>query len=95
MKKTFHFAHLVSTSFLMFGILACTAFSHVAWCAKAKLSTAPIHLSCDSLHNPLGIDVTNPRLSWQMPAVKRGIHQTAYEILVTTMPELPAGTIPA
>ena len=51
-------------------------------CAK------PVHLRCELLENPLGIDATTPRLSWQSDNVERDWHQTAYEILVATRPEL-------
>jgi len=41
-------------------------------------------LRCEQLVDPLGIDVTQPRLSWQLAAAKRGTAQTAYEILVAS-----------
>lgn len=52
-------------------------------------------LSCEHLDNPLGIDVTQPRLSWQMDdrdqkSVARGLKQTAYQVLVASTPELLA-----
>jgi alpha-L-rhamnosidase len=39
-------------------------------------------LRCEYKQHPLGIDVTNPRLSWQVQAQQRGARQTAYQILV-------------
>jgi alpha-L-rhamnosidase len=39
------------------------------------------HLTCEYRTNPLGIDVLQPRLSWQMQSERRGAHQTAYQIL--------------
>jgi alpha-L-rhamnosidase len=33
--------------------------------------------------NPLGIDISNPRLSWELQSEERGTFQTAYEILVS------------
>ena len=42
----------------------------------------PIKLQCERLVNPLGIDVTNPRLSWQLNDPRMGAKQTAYQIIV-------------
>jgi len=61
---------------------------------SAALSTAPFELSCNSLRNPLGIDGVHPRLSWRMPALARGVRQTAYRIQVSTKPQLPVGAAP-
>ena len=47
-------------------------------------------LRCEYLENPLGIDASNPRLSWNLatsdPAA-RGIAQTAYQVLVASSAE--------
>jgi alpha-L-rhamnosidase len=43
---------------------------------------APRNLRCEYLTNPLGIDQTTPRLSWQMADSRRGAVQRAYQILV-------------
>jgi len=39
-------------------------------------------LRCEYRSNPLGIDVSNPRLSWILESEERGVTQTAYRILV-------------
>ncbi|NML63846.1 family 78 glycoside hydrolase catalytic domain [Hymenobacter sp. RP-2-7] len=41
-------------------------------------------LRCENLTNPLGLDVTQPRFSWQLraPQNRRGVRQTAYELRV-------------
>jgi alpha-L-rhamnosidase len=46
-------------------------------------------LRCEYAVNPLGIDVPQPRLSWQLnaPEGRRGTAQRAYRILVATSPE--------
>ena len=49
----------------------------------------PINLRCEHLENPLGIDIRNPRLSWQLKALdpnQRGQKQLAYQILVASDP---------
>lgn len=44
-------------------------------------------LRCELLNNPIGIDQTNPRLSWQIQSDVRNTVQTAYHILVASSPE--------
>jgi len=41
-------------------------------------------LRCEYLVNPLGIDVTRPRLSWRLESGQRGQKQSAYRILVAS-----------
>jgi len=41
-------------------------------------------LRCEHLQNPQGIDVTRPRLSWQLAANERNVTQGAYQILVAS-----------
>ncbi|WP_462409541.1 family 78 glycoside hydrolase catalytic domain [Neobacillus sp. Marseille-QA0830] len=41
-------------------------------------------LTCEYKNNPLGIDITRPRISWKMESDRRGTMQTAYHIQVTT-----------
>lgn len=45
------------------------------------------NLKCEMLTNPLGIDVTQPRLSWEMVSKKRNVEQKAYQILVASSAE--------
>ncbi len=46
------------------------------------MSTTTIsHLTCEYRANPLGIDVLQPRLSWQLQSNERGTRQIAYQIL--------------
>jgi alpha-L-rhamnosidase len=54
--------------------------------ASAAFAT-PVHLRCEYLENPLGIDQVAPRLSWQSDSVDRNWEQTAYEILVASDPD--------
>lgn len=54
----------------------------------AAFATNISHLCCEYLENPLGIDVTQPRLSWVLESAQRGERQTVYEILVASSPEL-------
>jgi alpha-L-rhamnosidase len=53
---------------------------------------AAIHLRCEYLVNPLGIDERSPRLSWMIESERRGAKQTAYRLRVAGLPEkLAAG----
>ena len=44
-------------------------------------------LTCEYLENPSGIDVLNPRLSWQLKSDQRGQKQTVYRVLVASSRE--------
>ncbi len=44
----------------------------------------PVSLMCEYLIDPLGIDVTTPRLTWRIDDKRMGAKQTAYEICVST-----------
>jgi alpha-L-rhamnosidase len=46
----------------------------------------PNSLICEYFANPIGLDVRQPRLSWQVGAEQRGARQTAYQILVGKNP---------
>jgi alpha-L-rhamnosidase len=46
--------------------------------------TGIANLLCEYRTNPLGIDVTTPRLSWQMQSDRRGARQTAYRIFAAS-----------
>src|SRR5687768_949717 len=46
-----------------------------------------VHLLCEYRSNPLGIDVTAPRFSWQMQTTQAGARQTAYRILAASDPK--------
>ena len=45
------------------------------------------YLRCEYRFDPLGIDITEPRLSWEMRDVRRGAKQTAYQVLVASTAE--------
>lgn len=47
-------------------------------------SATPVHLRCEYLENPLGIDAATPHLSWQSDSTERNWRQSAYEVLVAT-----------
>jgi alpha-L-rhamnosidase len=55
----------------------------------------PERLRCEYLVDPLGIDVTKPRLSWELRATDenaRGLRQSAYQVQVASSPKLLAAS---
>ncbi len=54
----------------------------------ATASAIPIHLRCEYLQNPLGIDAAAPHLSWQSDSTQRNWKQAAYQILVSSSSDL-------
>ncbi len=47
-------------------------------------SVLPVHLRCEYLTDPLGIDEPQPRLSWTLESVRRNVRQSAYQIRVSS-----------
>ncbi len=45
-------------------------------------------LRCENLKNPLGVDSSEPRLSWKIASTKNGTEQVAFQILVASNPRL-------
>ena len=54
-----------------------------SFCNYGQAKIQPTKLTCEYLENPLGIDVTKPRLSWNFTSNERNQSQMAYEILVS------------
>ncbi|PAY19170.1 alfa-L-rhamnosidase [Rhodopirellula sp. SM50] len=53
----------------------------------------PVQLRCEYVENPVGIDITKPRLSWQIASSERGQAQSAYRVIVASTAENLAGNI--
>jgi alpha-L-rhamnosidase len=64
-------------------------FLAVAFSVALSLTAvaAPVHLRCEYLVNPLGIDASSPHLSWQSDNTERNWKQSDYQILVASAPE--------
>ena len=58
-------------------------------CESSKTIAPPevINLRTEYVQNPIGMDVSAPRLSWQMKKEGRGARQTAYRVLAATNKE--------
>jgi alpha-L-rhamnosidase len=48
----------------------------------AEAQTTVTNLLTENLHNPLGLDAAQPRLSWQLQSPRRNTRQQAYEVVV-------------
>lgn len=44
----------------------------------------PVHLRCEHMVRPLGLDARTPRLSWRYQTDRNGAKQSAYRIMVST-----------
>jgi alpha-L-rhamnosidase len=66
------------TTVVLASALMLAAVPAPAIAAKVTLTD----LKCEYKVNPIGIDVLQPRLSWQFDAAERGVAQTAYQIRV-------------
>ena len=66
-----------------------SSFGIVSLCVLSAMlaQAAPVKLRCDYRDNPLGIDNTTPRFSWQSDNTERNWHQSAYQILVGSSAE--------
>jgi alpha-L-rhamnosidase len=67
-------------------VLALTAagFLFITPCFAENGAEAPGHLRCEYLTNPTGIDVRQPRFQWVLDNSRRGVMQTAYQVLVAS-----------
>src|SRR6478672_2837703 len=46
------------------------------------------NLLTEHLHNPIGLDITQPRFSWQLHSDGRNVRQAAYEVRIGTRADL-------
>jgi hypothetical protein len=68
-------------------LLAATFLTVISMLARAA-EYAAVRLECESATNPLGVDVEQPKLSWQVESVQRGQVQTAWRLLAASSPEV-------
>ena len=70
-----------------------TLIAFVLLSCKCLAGIGTINLRCEMLYNPLGIETSRPRLSWQITGDRRNIDQTAFRILVASTPAKLAANI--
>ncbi len=74
----------------MFSVAALVATFGAAPALVAQPAAAdfrPVHLRCEYLDAPDGIDVVAPRLSWRIESARRGAAQSAWQVRVASSAE--------
>ena len=71
----------ILTSAVVFALLGLSGATLGA--APAAAPPAVASLRCEYKVDPMGIDVAQPRLSWQLQSAERGVVQSAYQVQVT------------
>ena len=84
--RALRYASLVLVAAVLFPVLSGTSRSAFAFAraAESPAGSAPTGLTCEAMEQPLGIGVTQSRLSWRVNDSRRGALQTAYEIRVAS-----------
>ncbi len=80
-------AHLRVAVQIIFAIIFVLLLSRDLPGDSTRSALRPVSLRCEYLSNPLGVDVTRPRLSWVLALRnpnERGAKQSAYQILVSS-----------
>lgn len=67
---------------IFYHIILCVLLFSTAqgWAADHSV----INPKCEMLHNPIGLDVTAPRFSWQARASQKGMKQISYQLIVSS-----------
>jgi alpha-L-rhamnosidase len=73
--------------FLLIHVVLVTVTLFLVSLALAATPLAISNLRCEYKSNPVGIDVLQPRLSWELVSSERGTLQTAYQIRLATSEE--------
>ena len=71
----------------LFVAVAALAVAMPSRAQVARAGLAVQNLRCEYLENPTGIDVLQPRLAWGLRSEERGQKQSAYRVLVASVPE--------
>ncbi|MCD6596189.1 MAG: glycoside hydrolase family 78 protein, partial [Bacteroidales bacterium] len=58
----------------------------VTSCQKKDSQININNLRCEYKVNPMGVDISEPRFSWELASIQWGVKQTAYRIFVSTDP---------
>jgi len=62
------------------GFILFFLFTFNLWASQMNIK----NLRCEDKINPLGVDIENPRFSWNLESDQRGVKQTAYQVFVAT-----------
>src|ERR1035437_3390019 len=72
---------------LLNGIVILSLFTGMMISCIGNPRLTVTNLKCEYLENPLGMDKPLPRFSWYISSNQRGILQSAYQIIVSDVPE--------
>ena len=73
-------------------IIVMAAFGSAGSRSFAGTMPSVFGMKCEYKTNPIGIDVTKPRLSWKMSSSQRAVRQAVYQIRAAgSVDELTAG----
>lgn len=75
------FLHEKSIKSIIFAL--CCLLQQAAWSVSVHVTD----LRTEQLTNPLGLDTDTPRFSWRILSSQRNTRQTAYQLLVASIPE--------
>lgn len=64
----------------------CLLSFFLVFSVSAFTQTKLLHPRCEGLSNPVGLDLAQPRFSWQLQSSLRGVMQTAFELRVAGNP---------
>jgi len=70
--------------YIALSALLLTAVTLFSFTKRGEVLFSATRLRCEMLTDPEGIDVVQPRLSWEIIGYTRGEHQTSYHILVAS-----------
>lgn len=74
--------------FFVLLLLAASILHYGAALAPAGAGATSANLRCEMRTDPMGIDTTAPRLSWELESSRRGCTQSAYQVLVASKSNL-------
>ena len=84
MKSTRHSATRAARAALFARTLLAISFVFFVAIPSALASVTVAAPRCENLEDPLGIDATQPRLSWMLKSSERNRKQTAWRVLVAS-----------
>jgi len=89
--KNLEFRHFLSHDIfnftsrnLMKALFKILFLSFLFFSCSEKVQVRVTNLKCEYKVNPLGVDIAKPRFSWNSESTKRGVSQSAYQVLVAS-----------
>ncbi len=86
MNKCHNFNDIINKMRTIFRGIILSIFLFTTACVDSTLVNI-VNLRCEYKVNPLGVDIEQPRFSWNLSSSSRGVVQTAYEVFVASSAE--------